>query len=117
MVASLFSEEGEKEEARLQMQREKKYCVELRKYASRLFTFFQCAGRLLLSFLKFNSMFNSPFCTNKSCTMKFPQSYLVWSLKFAENPRFSFCMVVFCISCRRLPVETLVERPCTSEQA
>jgi len=42
----------------------KKYCVELRKYASRLSTFFQCAGRLFLSFLKFNSMFNSPFFQN-----------------------------------------------------
>jgi len=64
-------------------------------------------GRLFTLIYQFNVMFSSPFCTNKSCTEKFSQSYLISSLNFDKNLKFSGCRTALCPSCRNLPIDSV----------
>lgn len=59
----------------------------------------------LLNFILFSIhcyVFNH---SNKSYADRFPRAYLISSSNFDKNLGFSFCRAIFCVSCRRLPVE------------
>jgi len=89
------------------MQRRKQKLCRLRENMQAHFHFFSMCRQTFTLFFQSNVVFNSPSYSKKSCAKKFSRAYLVLSLNFDENPKFSFYRGVLCISCRNIPVDTV----------